>query len=84
MKIKKIKRPPNSRWSLDIEELYKGCPQSSRYVKILFDGKVIMYMNHALKTYKDVVAKRLVTALKRAGVVVKLPEFDDDGGSVNG
>ena len=84
MKIKKTKRPSNSRWSMQIEETYKGCRQCDRYVKILFDGKVIMYMNYALGEYKDIVAKRLVAALKRAGVVVKLPEFNDDRGSVNG
>jgi len=83
MNIKKTKRPPNSRWSMKIEESYKGCPQSSRCVKILFDGEVIMYMNYALDEYKSVIAKRLVSDFNRAGVVVELPKFDDDGGSVN-
>ena len=78
MKIKKTKRPPNSRWSMKVEETYKGCRQSDRYVKILFDGKVIIYMNYALGRHKDVVAKRLVSALKRAEVVVRIPEFNDD------
>jgi len=83
MKIKKAKRPPTSRWSMRMEESYKGCRESDRYVQILFDGKVVAYMNYALDKYRDAVAKRLVSALKKAGVVVKLPEFNDDGGSVN-
>lgn len=77
MKIKKMKRLPNSRWSMKIDETYKGCRESDRYVMILFDGKVIIYMNYALLKDKDVVAKRLVRALKRAGVVIRVPEFDD-------
>jgi hypothetical protein len=42
-----------------------------------------MYMNYALDEYKSVIAKRLVSDFNRAGVVVELPKFDDDGGSVN-
>ena len=78
MKIKKTKRLPNSRWSVKIEESYKGCRESERYFQILFDGKIIMYMNYHLGKYRDVIAERLVSALNRSSVVVQTSEFDDD------
>jgi len=77
MKIKKAKRPPTSRWSMRIEESYKGCQECDRYVSILFDGKIVMYVNYALGKYRDMVAKRLVSALRRAEVITQLPEFND-------
>jgi len=62
------------KWSVDLEQFV----EPNHFVRLKYEGKVVLYLNYALGVDRLSVARDLVKVFNKKGVAISLPEFDDD------
>jgi hypothetical protein len=64
----------DKKWSVDLDQFV----YPNNFVRIKYEGKVVLYLNYALGADRLSVAKNFVESFNKKEVTVSLPDFDDD------